>query len=231
MKAILKQTGPAVALKAGVLAVAMFAAAGASAQTAGSWMGKIGYNQISPKVTSGDLSAPALPGSKTDVGSDAEPIFTGTYMFTDHISAELFLGIPYTHDMYAAGSIRGVGKIGRVQQLPPTLFAQYRFMEPTSSVRPYIGLGVTYAMFRKPEGTGALTALTNPGGTPTTFNVDNGWGITPQIGLTWNFSGKWFADIAITKTYISTTAHLSTGQHADLRLDPVATAVAVGYRF
>jgi len=57
---------------------------GAIAQSAGTWMVKVGINKITPKVQSDDLSAPALPGTKADVGSDTEPVVVGTYMITDN---------------------------------------------------------------------------------------------------------------------------------------------------
>src|SRR4051812_13772220 len=181
-------------LKILTLAGALAGAAPVFAQSAGVWMAKAGFNNIAPHVSSGDMTAPSLPGTKTDVGSASALILTGAYMFTDHVSGELCLGLPYRHDLRGDGALNGVGKIGSVQQLPPTLFAQYRFMEPQSVFRPYAGLGLTYAYFRKETGSALLTALTNPGGAPTTLKVDNAWGITPQLGGTLAFDDKWFAD-------------------------------------
>jgi len=212
-------------------AVALCASAAASAQTAGSWSVAVGYNKITPQGTSDPLSAPSIVNSTTKVGSDGQPILNIAYMFTDHISAELGLGTPYTHDMYGAGALQGAGKLGSVQQLPPTLFAQYRFLEANSPFRPYVGVGATYVMFRDEKGSGTLTAISNPGGPATTFTVDNKWAVTPQIGLTYAFNNKWFADLMVSKTYITTKVHLSTGQSADAPLNPIATAISVGYRF
>ncbi len=218
------------AAKVLALAVALLAANQASAQTAGTWLVKAGYNRITPKVTSGDLSAPSLPGTKVDVDSADSLILTGAYMITDNVSTELFLGLPYKHDLVGDGSIKGVGKIGTVEQLPPTLMLQYRFLEAKSGFRPYIGLGATYAKFQKETGSAALTALTNPGGA-TTLRVDDAWGVTAQLGATYAFNEKWFADFSVQKTYIKTTAHLSTGQSIDTRLDPVSVNFSIGYRF
>lgn len=212
-------------------AAALCASAAASAQTAGSWSVEVGYNKITPQGTSDPLSAPSIVNSTTKVSSDGQPVFNIIYMFTDHISAELGLGTPYTHDLYGAGSLQGAGKLGSLKQLPPTLFAQYRFMEANSPFRPYIGVGATYAVFRDEKGSGTLTAISNPGGPATTFTVDNKFGITPQIGMTYAFNDKWFADVMVTKTFITTTVHLSTGQTADAPLNPIATAIAVGYHF
>lgn len=221
----------------GAIIVLAFAAAAttsgsALAQSAGVWSLKAGINQITPKVKSGDMTAPALPGTKAGVESDTQAIIAANYMFTDDISAEFHLGIPYKHQLDGAGSIKGVGKLGTVQSLPPTLYLQWRFLEPKALFRPYVGLGLTYTRFQKETGSGALTATTNTGSTtPTTFTVDSKFALTPQIGVTYAINDKWFADLAVTKTYLKTTTHFSTVQKMDIRLDPVAVSFAIGYHF
>jgi outer membrane protein len=206
-------------------------ASSASAQSAGTMSVKIGYNQIMPQVRSGDLSAPSFPGTKIDVEEAGAPIFTLSYMFTDHVSAEFYAGLGSKHDVVGDGAITGVGKIGLVQQVSPTLFAQYRFLAANSTVRPYVGLGLTYGYFYGEEGSAALTALTNPGGAPTLMDVDNAWGISPQIGATVNVDRNWFVDVSVVKTFITTTVHLSTGQSIETKQDPIAVNLSVGYRF
>ncbi|MDP3841787.1 MAG: OmpW family outer membrane protein [Oxalobacteraceae bacterium] len=203
-----------------------------SAQNAGNWSVKAGISQIMPKVDSGDMSAPVLPGTKVDVTDDSTAVIAASYMFTDNLSAEFQLSNPYTHALEGDGSIKGVGKLGRFESFPPALFVQWRFLEPKATFRPYIGLGLTYARFQKETGSGALTALTNTGSaTPTTFTVDSKFGITPQAGVTYAINDKLFADLAVAKTYLKTTTHFSTGQKLDIRLDPLAVSLAIGYRF
>ncbi|MFZ6816550.1 OmpW/AlkL family protein [Undibacterium sp. Rencai35W] len=220
------------AMKLLAIAVSMTASVAASAQSAGTWSAKFGINQITPKVTSGDLSAPALPGTKADVGSDTEPVLVGNYMFTDNISAEFAVGLPYKHNLIGAGAINGTGKLGTSEVLPPTLFAQYRFFQAKSAFRPYVGVGLTYAYFQKETGSGQLTALTNTGSSsPTTFKLDHKFGVTGQIGAAYAINEKWYVDAAVTKTYLKTTAHFSTGQTQEIKLDPVAIVVGVGYHF
>jgi outer membrane protein len=213
-------------------AAAMLAAASnASAQSAGTFLVKAGVNKITPKVESGDVSAPALPGTKTAVGSDTKPVLILSYMLTDNWSAELGLGLPYKHDLFGDGAIAGTGKLGSSEVLPPTAFIQYRFLDAKAAFRPYVGLGITYAYFQKETGSGQLTAVINTGGPATTFQIDNRFGATLQVGASYAISEKWFADVAVTKTYLKTTAHYSPGQTQDITFDPVGMSVGIGYKF
>ena len=201
------------------------------AQDAGTVLVKFGYNQITPQVKSGDLSAPSIPGTKIDVKEASAPILTLTYMWTSDISFELYAGLPYEHDVEGAGTIKGVGKIATLKQVSPTLFAQYRFFDKESMVRPYVGLGLTYGYFYGEEGSGTLTTLTNPGGDPTLLEVDDAWGVSAQLGATVKIDRNWFVDLAVIKTAIKTTTHLSTGQSIEAKLDPVSVGLGIGYRF
>ena len=214
-----------------LLSALSVASTAALAQEAGTVLVKFGYNQIMPQVKSGDLSAPSVPGTKIDVKEAGAPILTLTYMYTSDISFELYAGLPYEHDIEGAGTIKGVGKIATVKQVSPTLFAQYRFLEKESMVRPYVGLGLTYGYFYGEEGSAALTALTNPGGDATLLETDDAWGASAQLGATVKIDRNWFVDVAVIKTFIKTTTHLSTGQSIEAKQDPVAASISVGYRF
>jgi outer membrane protein len=152
-------------------------------------------------------------------------------MLTNNVSVDVPLALPFKHKLYGAGAIAGVGQIGEVQALPITVFLQYRFMEANSKFRPYVGLGATYAKFFNEQGSGTLTALTNPGGPPTKLKVDSKFTVTPQVGATVAFDEKWFFDIFYSKSKLTTKNTLSTGQTLDIALDPVSYGIAVGYKF
>lgn len=214
------------------VAAALACASTASAQSAGQLTAKFGVNQLTPKVESGDISAPALPGTKADVGKDTQPVLVLAYGLTDNISLETALGTPYKHKIYGAGAIAGTGELGTVQALPATLFAQYRFGAPDAMFRPFVGIGATYAYFMKERGSAKMTAITNPGsGVPTTFSIDNKFTYTAQVGMAVNFNEKWFADVTVNKARLRTDVHFSTGQTQYMKLDPVAVVLAVGYKF
>jgi outer membrane protein len=215
-----------------VLAASFGVASAASAQSAGQWTAMAAVNKITPHVESGDVSAPALPHSQADIGSDTEPVLVITYSLTDNISLEGALGTPYKHKIYGAGALAGTGQLGTIESLPPTLFGQYRFFEPNTMIRPFVGLGITYAHFQDATGSGAMTALTNAGaGTPTTFKQDNKLTYSLQAGVAVSFSERWFAELNLVKTKLSTDTHFSTGQHQHMKLDPSSVMVGIGYKF
>lgn len=213
-------------------AAALLLVGTAQAQTAGTWMGRLGATSIQPQTKSGDLAAPSFPGTRADIGNDTQPTAGITWMWSDHIAFDLPLAAGFTHDLLGAGAIAGVGKIGEVKALPITLLAQYRFLEPSARIRPYIGLGPTYARFYKARSTAALTGLT--GGTPsnpTTLSMDSKFTFTAQIGATIALTQQIGLDLAVMTTPLKTRAKLSTGQTLDATVNPTSYSVGVTMRF
>jgi len=202
------------------------------AQTASTWSAIIGVSNVKPQVSSGNMSPPALQGTKVDVGSDTQPTLAAHYALHENIGIELNVAAPFKEEIKGAGSIAGTGKLGSAEVLSPTLFAKYKFMDGTAAFRPYVGLGLSYSRFQKETGSGTLTALTNTGSaSPTTFTLDSAWSIAAQIGLTYALNEKYFIDANVTKTFLKTTAHFSSGQRQDITLDPLAISIGIGYRF
>ena len=204
-----------------------FSCGSAFAQYEGTFLVRGGATQIKPKVESGNLSGPAPSGSTIDNGPSTRLGGGITLMLTDHISIDLPLAPPFKFPIYGTGAVQGVGKLGTVKGLPATQFVQYRFMEPTSAFRPYVGLGITYAYFFGEEGSAAFSGLTNPGGT-TQFKVKSKFALTPQIGATYMFSDPYFLDISYSKTFLKTTTTLSTGQTQEAVLNPRTLQISVG---
>lgn len=223
-------------------AISMLAAGLACAQSAGTWMARAGATRITPSNPSGNLSAPSFvtlnattgargAGSQTHTGADSQPGGGITYMLTDNLALDLPLALPFKHKLYGAGAIDGVGQIGEVQALPMTMFVQYRFMDASARLRPYVGLGGTYAYFFKEQGSGVLTAMTNPGGPATTLAVESKFILTPQIGASLALDSRWFVDVFYSKARLTTKTTLSTGQTVDAALDPASYGIAIGVKF
>lgn len=193
---------------------------------------RVGMTTIMPSVDSGNLSAPSFAGTKIDVGNATMASAGISYALTDSIVVDLPLGLPFKHRIVGDGAIAGVGTLGTVQALPITMTVQYRFGNRDSMIRPYVGVGGTYARFFRSRGTAALSGLT--GGSPakpTTLSMDNAGGPAAQLGAMVRLDKRWSVDASITKVRLKTTGTLSTGQTIDTRLDPAAVTIAFDYSF
>ena len=215
-----------------LIPAALACAAAAHAQTAGTWMVRGGATTITPNVSSGDLTAPSLVGTKASIGSSSRVSGGITYMVNNNLSIDVPVALPFQHDISGDGAILGAGKIGDVKALPVTALAQWRFMEPTSAFRPYIGVGITYAAFYGAKSTSTLTAITgSTPSNPTTLSIDSKWAATAQLGASMAIDKSWFLDASYTYTPLSTRTTLSTGQTLDAKIDPSSFSLAVGYKF
>lgn len=214
----------ALPLIAGLLALGSTTA---FAQYEGTFMVRGGVMRITPQVKSGDLSGPAPTGSTTDNGPSTKPGGGITLMLTDNLSVDVPLAPPFRFPIYGTGAIQGVGQLGTVKSLPATQFVQYRFFEPEATFRPYVGLGITYAYFFHERGSAALSGLTNPGG-ETKLKVKSKFAATVQVGATYMLSDPYYLDVWVGKTFLKTTATLSTGQTQQLTLNPRIVQVSLG---
>ncbi len=222
----------AIAAAGTLLAAAPVQAQGLSEMIAGKLGVRLGVTRIAPDVTSGDLSAPAFAGTKADIRADTQITGGLSWAINDNITLDLPLAAGFTHEIVGDGAIAGVGKIGEVKALPITLLAQYRFFGASAPLRPYLGIGPTYAKFYKARSTAALTALT--GGTPanpTTLAMESKLALTAQLGLAWRWDKQWGVDASVTKTALKTRATLSTGQTLDAKVDPWSFSLGVSYQF
>jgi outer membrane protein len=212
-------------------AAALCAALPAQAQSQGDILVRIGITDVTPKVKSGALSAPTLPNTRIDVTGDTVMGGGVTYMLTDNWSVDLPLALPLHNRIKGADAIGGSGQIGSTKALPATLFGQYRFLDSGAKWRPYVGLGLTYASFFEETGNNTLTGLTNPGGAPTGLRIKDKFALTEQVGLTYAFSPKCFAEFMAAKTQLKTRSTLTTGQTIDTTLDPVTMGLYVGFKY
>ncbi len=213
------------------IGAALCSALPAQAQSQGQWLFRGGFTSVKPQVKSGELSAPTVPDTRIDVTPDTVIGGGVSYMLTDNFSVDLPLAMPVHSRIMGDGAIKSSGEIGHTKALPATAFAQYRFGSPSSSIRPYLGAGPTFAYFFGTTGNGALTGLTNTGSASTTLKIKNKLGLTAQVGATAALSDRWFVDAVAYKTWLKTTSTLSTGQTIDVKLDPVTVGLYVGYRY
>ena len=202
----------------------------------GDWLVRARLINVSPNVSSGEITdmagAPAFAPSGIDVDAGVSLDIDITYMFTNNIGVELLLDIASKHDINATGSLAGLGKVGEVTTLPPALIAQYHFA-PQSNIRPYAGAGINYTFFLSEKTTDSLT--TGLGATSTGLKVDDTASLLIQAGVDIDIDEEWYFNVDAKYFFMDTTATISAAgadaAKVAFDLDPLVIGVGIGKRF
>jgi len=227
-------------LSAAVAATLALAASGSA--LAQSTTLKLGVAYINPNSTATAISGPMTPPNtlSLDVQSATTLFFSAARDIDDNWQGELALGVPPTHDVNLVvlnpagvpGSVAAMNgtTVAKVKQVAPTLFINYRFLDKTSTFRPFVGLGVNYTYF-DPESTSAGNAVN---GGPTNISLKSSWGLAAQLGVTakineaWSVTGAW--STAQVKTTMTSNT-LGIQRTADIKFSPSVFIATVGYTF
>lgn len=163
----------------------------------------------------------AVPGSDLSYSDTLTPELDISYFFTDNIATELILGTTYAN-IDGQGSIGGLGKVGKVWLLPPTLTLQYHFTN-LGAFKPYVGAGVNYTIFYNQDA-GSADAL----------KVKNTFGTALQVGFDYMVDQHWGVNFDVKKLFLKPDFDVTvsgaklTGKAA---LDPWLIGAGVTYRF
>ena len=194
-----------------VAAVCALSSGAAFAQQAeGPWMVRV-------RAVNLDSANKDSTGLGLSINNKWMPELDVSYFFTPNIAAELVLTYPQKHDLRA----NGLGQIGSLKHLPPTLLAQYHFTN-FGAFKPYVGAGVNYTRFSSVSFDPAVQAALNPS------IKKNSFGGALQIGFDYALDKNWSLNFDVKKVYIDTTVSGGIGK---FKVDPVLVGLGVGYRF
>ena len=159
----------------------------------------------------------AAAGGVVDASDSFIPEIDASYFFTKNIAVEAIAGTTRHHITTSHPNL----DLGHVQLLPPTVTAQWHFL-PNSVVNPYLGAGLTYAIFFGEKS----------GATGLNVRYSNSWDPALQAGADVHLTGNWYANVDVKQLFISTTANVSSGAAAArVNLNPTLVGVGVGYKF
>jgi outer membrane protein len=193
----------------------------------GDWLIRLRGIMVSPTEKTGPVK-PTFPTGKTSVDNSIAPELDFTYMFTNHVGAELILGTT-KHNISGEGALKPVGKLANTWVLPPTLTLQYHFL-PAAHIRPYVGAGVNYTIFYSEDSTRALDSAIGK----TKVRLSDSAGYALQAGVDVDLTKRVFANFDVKYIDLDTTARLTTGTLVNrerVHLDPLVFGVGLGMRF
>lgn len=143
-----------------------------------------------------------------------------SYFFTPNLAAELVLTVPQKQKLRAGG----LGQIGSLRHLPPSLLAQYHFTQ-FSGFKPYVGAGVNYTRFSSVRFNPAVQAALNP-------SIDkSSWGGALQVGVDVPLTKSLYLNFDVKKVFIKTDVFSAGAKVGTFKINPVLAGVGLGWRF
>ncbi|GLP96213.1 outer membrane protein OmpW [Paraferrimonas sedimenticola] len=212
-------TRPMVRVLAASVLAASFSGT-ALAHEAGDFIARVGAVNVSPNASSEDVAG----FGEFKINDNTQVGLNFTYLLTDNFGIELLAATPFTHKV----SLDGVGEIAETKHLPPTLVAQYYFLDKNSKVRPYIGAGVNFTNFFGAKFTNDLE------GALTDLNIKNSWGYAVQAGLDYKINDNWMVNGSIWYANIETDVKFKLGGapvSIATKVNPTVYMLSVGYKF
>ena len=172
-----------------------------------------------------------IPGSDGDLSDESTVFGSVLYQPGTHWGVELFLAPPFQHSVDAQGSIEESGKLASVKSIAPTMLVRYQFRVQQKAFRPYLALGLTYAIYFDEEPTQAFFDLAGA-----EFELDYENSLVPVFvaGFDYQLSEKWSVGALV--GYLEPDPDISVtiqGQKTTVpsKLETTAYAMTIGYRF
>lgn len=192
----------------------------------GPWQVRLRGIYVLPDFSNRVLTVNAAPlaGARIGVTDSIIPELDITYYFTKNIAAELILAVT-RHTAYGAGTISGLGSLGRSWLLPPTLTLQYHFTD-FGAFKPYIGGGINYTWF-----------FNTNSNTLRNFSLRDNVSYVAQFGFDYALNDHWGWNVDVKRVFLLTTASGNLGATngprvtAPLRIDPWLIGTGLTYRF
>lgn len=144
------------------------------------------------------------------------------YYFTEQLAANVTVGVPPTIDIYGAGTIGALPKLGEITYGPTTLTLQWHPVS-TGRIRPYAGVGAAY-----------LIVLDTDDGAFSDLEVDNDLGLAFELGVDIQINDTYGLFLEAKKAYLQPEATGTFGGAevvGQSKLDPWAISTGVGFNF
>ncbi|WP_462165606.1 OmpW/AlkL family protein [Pseudoalteromonas sp. GB43] len=190
----------------------------------------VGAINVNPDNDSSKINEAPTLGLRGD--DNTQLGITIDYSFNDNWVLELVAATPFSHDVQGTGGLAG-NKIADIKQLPPSLIAQYHFLDSTYKFRPFVGVGINYTTFFDEKPSAALKATL--GTDDVEVKLDDSFGFAAQAGFNYMMSENWNLHGMVSLIDIDTDATVyADGAKAltsTVEIDPVVAMFGVKYKF
>lgn len=185
-----------------------------------------------------DLSGPFTPaGINIRVGDVTTPYLAYVRNLDDNWGLELAGGVPPKSRTYGkgpatVGSVPFNGQeVATARWFSPSLLLNYKFLDGSSALRPYAGIGVNYTRFYKLDSTPAGDAAN---GGPTRVKLSRSIGPAATVGASYQITREINVVAAYSLARVNSNYRSDTSgviRTTTIHFNPRAWVVAAGYSF
>jgi len=185
-----------------------------------------------------DVTGPGtVPGLNLEVKDLTTLYFAYIRRLSPDFDFELAFGYPPLTKTVAkgpayVGSVPYNGEvIGTARWISPTALFEYKFLDESARLRPYVGLGVNYTRFYSRQSTAAGDAVS---GGPTSISLPASVGVAGTVGLSYSITEHWnlHASYSIADVHSQlTTTTAGVERTAHISFWPAALVISAGFTF
>ena len=192
----------------------------------GEWVVRVGMTTVAPDDSSNNVNVGGADlGVGVNVDSNTQLGLNFVYFYSPQLAIEVLAATPFSHDI----GLDTLGSLGNTKHLPPTVSANYYFLEPSAKFQPYVGAGINYTIFFDEKFTSANTdaGFSN-------LDLDSSFGLAAQVGFDYMLDDKWLINGSVRWMDINTEASFDLNGAAgsvDVSIDPLVYSITAGYRF
>ena len=220
---------------------ALLAGLGNTAQAQDDNTFRVGYYFVHYDAHATDLSGTGVgyvpPGVNMTINDVQTPYFAYVRRLSPKFDLELAFGIPPKTTIVGKGptnlgSVPYAGQeVATAKWISPTLLLNYKFLDESSRLRPYAGIGFNYTHFADIT---ATSAGQNALGGPTSATLSNSFGWAATVGLSYRLQDHWslYGSYSMSQVKSDLTANTSGAirtNSVDFR--PSAVVLSAGYSF
>ena len=199
---------------------------------------RIGAYFVHNQTKAHDLSGPFTPdGINIRVGNTTTAYLTYVRHLDDNWGIEIAGGVPpkvktYGKGPATVGSVPFNGQeVATAKWFSPSVLLDYKFLDASSPLRPYVGLGVNYTRFYDLDSTAAGDAAN---GGPTKVRLSSSFGPAGTVGASWQITRQInviasYSLARVNSSYRSDTAGVI--RTTEIHFNPRAVVLAAGYSF
>jgi outer membrane protein len=199
---------------------------------------RLGFYDVFYHASAQDIAGPYVPAGLNVTVKDVQTLYVGYIRrLAQQWEIELAFGIPPTTNTYGKGPAT-VGSvpyngvlISSAKWFAPTALLNYKFLDETYPVRPYIGAGINYTYFYDRQSTAGGNAVS---GGPTSISLPSSIGPAATVGIGWQVAHHCTVNASYSFSQVKTELSADTAgviRTTHVSFGPEALVIAVGYQF